>query len=57
MEKSTTVHVTIKPEKGTKLKYKKDEKASDRLPENIGHIFQSPEEIKEEMKSFKDFLK
>ena len=51
------MHVTIKPEKGTKLKYKKDEKASDRLPENVGHIFQSPEEIKEERKTFKDFLK
>lgn len=55
MEKAT-LHVMIKPEKGTKLKYKKEEVKSDRLPAEIGTIFQSKEEIKEERKSFKDFL-
>lgn len=52
-------HVMIKPETGTKLKYKKAEKpANDTLPSNVGHIFKSPDEIKEEVefKSFKDFI-
>lgn len=58
MNKTPVMHVMIKPEKGTKLKFKKEEtKVSDRLPAEVGTIFQSREEIKEERKSFKDFLK
>jgi hypothetical protein len=52
-------HTLIKPEKGTKLKYRKEEKApSNTLPASIGHIFKSPDEIKEEVefKSFRDFI-
>ena len=47
----------IKPEKGTKLKFnKEDSKISDKLPAHLGTIFKSKEEIKEEIKSFKDFI-
>ena len=56
MEKNDKYHVVIKPEEGSKLKYKKDVKESDRLPAHVGHIFRSKEEIKEERRSFKDFL-
>jgi hypothetical protein len=56
MEKNA-FHVMIKPEKGTKLKFSKQEaKISDRLPAHLGTIFKSKEEIKEEIKSFKDFI-
>ena len=59
MEKDSQYHVVIKPEKGTKLKFKKEQAPSDRLPANVGTIFKSKEEVKEEieMKRFKDFLK
>jgi hypothetical protein len=52
-------HMMIKPEKGTKLKFRKEEaKPRDTLPANVGHIFKSPEEIKEEneFKTFRDYL-
>lgn len=58
MEKSR-YHVMITPEKGTKLKFRKEEKApSNVLPASVGHIFKSPDEIKEEIefKSFRDYL-
>jgi hypothetical protein len=62
MEKDSQYYVVIKPEKGTKLKFKKEETkqvATDRLPAHVGTIFKSNEEVKEEfeMKRFKDFLK
>lgn len=57
MENSSKYHVVIKPEEGSKLKYKKEEKKSDKLPEHIGTIFKSREEIKEERRTLKDFLK
>jgi len=61
MEKDSQYHVVIKPEKGTKLKFKKEQAPSDsgRLPAHVGTIFKSKEEVKEEieMKRFKDFLK
>ena len=62
MEKDSQYHVIIKPEKGTKLKFKKEEAkqtATDRLPAHVGTIFKSRDEVKEdiEMKRFKDFLK
>jgi len=56
MEKAGKYHVVIKPEQGSKLKYKKDEKGSDTLPAHVGHIFRSKEEIKEERRTLKDFL-
>ena len=58
MEKDSQFHVLIKPEKGTKLKYKKEQAVSDRLPAHVGTIFKSREEVKEEFerKRFKDFL-
>ena len=56
MEKDSKYHVVIKPEQGSKLKYKKDDKGSDRLPAHVGHIFRSKEEIKEERRTLKDFL-
>ena len=62
MEKDSQYHVIIKPEKGTKLKFKKEEvkqAATDRLPAHVGTIFKSRDEVKEEfqVKRFKDFLK
>ena len=62
MEKDSQYHVIIKPEKGTKLKFKKEEAkqtATDRLPAHVGTIFKSRDEVKEdiEMKRFKDFVK
>lgn len=59
MEKSLKYHVVIKPESGSKLKFKKEESGSDKLPAHIGTIFRSKEEIKEEieLKRLKDFLK
>ncbi len=56
---NTRFHVTIKPKVGRSLRMKKEsEKApSDTLPEHIGTIFKSRDEIKEERMSFKDFLK
>lgn len=57
MEKDRKYHVVITPEQGSKLKYKKDVKESDTLPAHIGTIFRSREEIKEERRTLKDFLK
>jgi len=57
---NTRFHVTIKPKTGSTLKMKKETEKTptDTLPEHIGTIFKSKEEIKEDvaMKSFKDFL-
>lgn len=54
-------HITFKPKMGNSLRIKKEseKKPTDTLPEHIGTIFKSKEEIKEEieMKTFKDFLK
>lgn len=57
MKKDLKTHIMIKPEEGSKLKYKKEE--TDRLPADVGVIFKSKEEVKEEreFRSFKDFLK
>ena len=56
----TRFHVTIKPKVGRMLRIKKESEKtpSDTLPEHIGTIFKSKDEVKEEaqMKSFKDFL-
>lgn len=49
-------HVVIKPEQGTKLKFKKEEKKNDTLPSHIGVSFKDPHDIKEERMSFKTFL-
>ena len=54
MEKNDKYHVVIKPTEGSKLKYKKDVKESDRLPAHVGHIFRSKEEIKEEIYKIKE---
>lgn len=56
MEKDSKYHVLIKPDKGSKLRFKKDVE-TDKLPAHIGTIFKSKEEIKEEKRTFKDFLK
>lgn len=57
---NTRFHVTIKPKVGRMLRIKKESEKtpSDTLPEHIGTIFKSKDEVKEEaqMKSFKDFL-
>lgn len=50
-------HITIKPEKGTKLKPAKKEEKADTLPANVGVSFAGPNESAEPRKSFKDFLK
>jgi len=57
MLKDPKTHILIKPEEGSKLKYKKEER--DKLPANVGVIFNSKEEVKEEreLRKFKDFLK
>lgn len=57
MKKDLKTHIMIKPEEGSKLKYKKEE--TDRLPADVGVIFKSKEEVKEEneFRSFKEFLK
>lgn len=57
MEKDNKFHVVIKRQEGSKLRFNKDVKESDRLPAHVGTIFKSREEIKEERRSFKDFLK
>lgn len=58
---NTRFHVTIKPKTGRSLRMKKESEktATETLPEHIGTIFKSKEEIKEEieLKSFKDFIK
>lgn len=58
---NTRFHVTIKPKTGRSLRMKKESEktATETLPEHIGTIFKSKEEIKEEieLKSFKDFMK
>jgi hypothetical protein len=56
MEKNDKYHVVIKSDEGSKLKYKKEDKGSDKLPAQVGTIFRSREEIKEDRRSFKDFL-
>lgn len=56
MEKNDKYHVVIKSDEGSKLKYKKDDKGSEKLPAHVGTIFRSKEEIKEDRMSFKDFL-
>lgn len=57
---NTRFHVTIKPKVGKSLRMKKESERtpSDTLPEHIGTIFKSKEEVKEEVerKSFKDFI-
>ena len=55
---NTRFHVTIKPKAGRSLKMKKESEKSptDTLPEHIGTIFKSRDEIKEERKTFKEFL-
>jgi hypothetical protein len=57
---NTRFHVTIKPKIGRSLRMKKESERtpSDNLPEHIGTIFKSKEEVKEEVqrKSFKDFI-
>lgn len=57
---NTRFHVTIKPKAGRSLRMKKENERtpSDTLPEHIGTIFKSKEEVKEEVqkKSFKDFI-
>jgi hypothetical protein len=57
---NTRFHVTIKPKAGRSLRMKKESERtpSDTLPEHIGTIFKSREEVKEEVqrKSFKDFF-
>ncbi len=57
---NTKFHVTIKPRFGRSLRMKKEtEKTpSETLPEHIGTIFKSRDEVKEEaqIKSFKDFI-
>lgn len=57
MEKDPKTHITIKPDQGSKLKFKKEER--DRLPADVGVIFKSKEEVNEEREvmKFKDFLK
>lgn len=49
--------ITIKPEKGSKLKPAKKEEKADTLPASIGMSFAGPNESNEPRKSFKDFLK
>ena len=49
-------HITIKPETGSKLKFKQEEKKNDKLPSHIGVSFKDPHDIKEERKSFKNFF-
>ena len=56
MKTNKDYHVTIKPQTGTKLKFKKEEKDNNILPSNIGTLFKSKEEVKEEVLSFKEFL-
>ena len=57
---NTKFHVIIKPKVGRSLRMKKESEktASDTLPEHIGTIFKSRDEVKEEaqIKSFKDFI-
>ena len=55
MEKNN-FHITIKPEKGSKLKFKNEQKKNDTLPSHIGVSFKDPHDIKEERMSFKTFL-
>ena len=57
MQKDQKTHIVIKPEEGSKLKFKKEER--DRLPSDVGVIFKSKEEVNEEREfmKFKDFLK
>lgn len=58
---NTRFHVMIKPKIGKSLRMKKESEKSpsDTLPEHIGTIFKSKEEVKEEaqFKTFKQFLK
>lgn len=58
---NTRFHVTVKPKIGKSLRMKKESEKtpSDSLPENVGYIFKSKEEVKEEaqFKTFKQFLK
>ena len=57
---NTQFHVTIKPKVGRSLRMKKEtEKTpSETLPEHIGTIFKSKDEVKEEaqIKSFREFM-
>ena len=53
----TKFHITIKPEKGTKLKPAKKEVKADTLPASVGVSFAGPNESTEQRKTFKDFLK
>lgn len=57
---NTQFHVTIKPKVGRSLRMKRESEKtpSDNLPEHIGTIFKSKDEVKEEaqIKSFKDFI-
>ena len=61
MEKNTKFHIVINQKNGSNLKMQmpKTTKESDRLPEHVGTIFQSKDEVKEqfEVRKFKDFLK
>ena len=57
MKTDKSYHVTIKPETGSKLKFRKEEKKeNDTLPSTIGVSFKDPHDIKEERMSFKTFL-
>jgi hypothetical protein len=55
---NTRFHVTIKPKTGSTLKMKKETEKTptDTLPEHIGTIFKSKEEIREdsELRTFKE---
>ena len=58
---NTKFHITFKPNSGKSLRLKKETEKSptETLPEHIGTIFASKEEIKEdaEMKTFKQFAR
>ena len=65
MQKEPVNHIVIKPEMGSKLKYKKQAqevtkkvtKSNESLPASIGHSFNSQDELKEQrVLSFKEFI-
>jgi len=65
MQKEPVNHIVIKPEMGSKLKYKKQTQeitkktsiSNESLPSSIGHSFNSQDELKEQkVLSFREFI-
>lgn len=65
MQKDPVNHIVIKPETGTKLKFKKETAevtkkttvSNESLPSSIGYSFNSQNELKEQkILSFKNFI-